>query len=103
MSPLKVVDGDDERHAHLRDVLRVPVEIAQAALDGRDILGVQALLAHAAVHLQGANRRHQRYRVRRQTGGGRDDVAVLLKAQIGTETRLRHHDVAEFYAQVALP
>ena len=67
----EAVDGDDHRHAELRDVLDVQREIRQPLLERAEVFGGEVLLVRAAVQLERAHRRdeHRDFRLQvRRTG-----------------------------------
>ena len=84
----ETVDGNDNRHMELADVLNVLLQVDTASLEGVEVFCVQFLLRHAAVVLERANGRNNNSAVRLEASLAALDVKELLSTEVSTETGL---------------
>ena len=89
------VQRDDRHLAEVADALEVLREVREPSLDGPGVGDLERGLRHAAVSLQGANRRNEDDGGRVEARGGALDVEELLGAEVESEPRLRHDPVGE--------
>ncbi len=81
----EAIDGDDGRDAELVHVLDMTLQVIAALGDGGDVLVLEVILGHAAVHLEGAHGSDDHGRRRREARLAALDVEELLGAEIGAE------------------
>jgi len=73
----------------------MPQHVLGAFANGLDVLGLQVLLGDAAVHLDGADRRHDHRRIGLESRFAALDVEEFFGAQVRSETSLRDHVVRQ--------
>ncbi len=91
----EAVDRHHHRHAVFPHILDVTLEIGEALLQRREVLLLEIVLGHPAMHLERADGRHQHHAGGRQPCLAAFDVEELLGAEIGAEAGLGDHIVGE--------
>ena len=92
----EAVDRHHHRHADICvTILDMPLEIGEALLQSVEVLLLEIVLGHAAMHLERADGGDDHHAIRLEPGLAAFDVEELLGAEIGAEARFGHHIVAE--------
>ncbi len=71
------------------------LQIGNAGFERLEILGLEILLLHAAVHFKRADRRHQNHAIGRDAGLAALDVDELLAAEVSAEPSLGYHVIGK--------